>query len=94
MFAATTLSKFIMQNIASTEPPTLHEEFRVDGMSCKGCVASVLVALKNVPGVYSVSVDLSSAVAEVEYDPTIEHSKDHMKTAIENLGYRFYPMQA
>ncbi len=83
-----------MQNIASSEPPTIIEEYRVDGMSCKGCVASVLVALKNVPGVYSVSVNLENAIAEVEYDPTIQASKEQMKTAVEKLGYRFLPLSA
>ncbi len=83
-----------MNTIASSEPPTEVEKFLVDGMSCKGCVASVLVALKNVPGVYSVSVDLMSSVAEVEFDPAVEQCKPGMKDAVEHLGYRFKPALA
>ena len=78
-----------MNNIADSDPSTVTETFKVDGMSCKGCVASVLVALKNVPGVFSVSVDLMSSDAEVEYDPAVSGVKDNMKGAIEKLGYRF-----
>lgn len=81
--------------MTSTDTPvpgqtaTITQNFRIDGMSCKGCVASVLVALNKVPGVHSVSVDLANALAEVEYEEQPQ-SRVNMKSAVENLGYRFY----
>jgi copper chaperone len=40
-------------------------ELKVDGMTCGSCVASVTKALKRVPGVQDVEVDLASGIARV-----------------------------
>jgi len=40
-------------------------ELKVDGMTCGSCVAAVTRALKRVPGVQDVEVDLQSGVARV-----------------------------
>ena len=40
-------------------------ELKVDGMTCGSCVASVTKALKRVPGVQDVEVDLGSGIARV-----------------------------
>ena len=38
------------------------------GMSCAGCVASVKMALEDVPGVKHAAVDLEQCMAVVEYE--------------------------
>ena len=40
-------------------------ELKVDGMTCGACVASVTKALKRVPGVQDVEVDLGTGIARV-----------------------------
>lgn len=40
-------------------------ELKVDGMTCRSCVASVTQALKRVPGVANVEVDLARGTARV-----------------------------
>jgi len=40
-------------------------ELKVDGMTCGSCVAAVTKALKRVPGVQDVEVNLQSGVARV-----------------------------
>lgn len=40
--------------------------FKVNGMKCGGCVANVEKALKELPGIESVEVDLESAMAVVK----------------------------
>jgi copper chaperone len=59
----------------------------VSGMTCGGCVRSVEKKLAATPGVASAKVDLDSATATVQYDPSrTEVSK--LVAAIEQLGYQ------
>ena len=44
---------------------------KIDGMTCAGCVASVQNALRRVPGVRLVNVDLPGAHATVEHDDMV-----------------------
>ena len=60
--------------------------FLVKGMSCGNCIRHVESALKKVPGVGSVTVDLTSGEAMVEYDPSIA-TIDNLKKAVEAAGY-------
>ncbi len=83
-----------MNTLQEPDGPSVVKNYMVDGMSCKGCVASVLVALRTVPGVYSVSLDLENSKAEVEFDPTVEAAESNMKSSVEKLGYRFGPLSA
>jgi copper chaperone len=48
---------------------TTKETFRVGGMTCGGCVATVKRVVGMVPGVRGVDVSLQAGSAEVEYDP-------------------------
>ena len=58
----------------------------VKGMSCGNCIRHVESALKKVPGVGSVTVDLTSGEAMVEYDPSAATLND-LKKAVEAAGY-------
>jgi hypothetical protein len=42
----------------------------IRGMTCMGCVASVQLALSDLPGVHEVTVDLGAGQAHLIYDPT------------------------
>ncbi|MBP7402525.1 MAG: heavy-metal-associated domain-containing protein [Clostridia bacterium] len=59
---------------------------RVGGMSCAHCVRRVENALKGVEGTVTVSVDLASGSAEVQYDDATA-DMTALRTAIEDVGY-------
>ncbi len=58
----------------------------VKGMSCGGCVRHVESALKGVPGVGTVAVDLAKGKATVEYNPA-QTTPDTLKKAVDKAGY-------
>ncbi len=58
----------------------------VTGMTCASCVIRVEKALKKVPGVRDVNVNLSTEGASVTYSPASASFAD-LKAAIENAGY-------
>jgi P-type Cu+ transporter len=60
--------------------------FGVTGMTCASCVSHVEKALKEVPGILSVNVNLATERATVEYDPD-ETSVTDFKKAVESAGY-------
>ncbi|MCL6477786.1 MAG: cation transporter [Peptococcaceae bacterium] len=56
-------------------------------MSCNHCKAAVEKALKNLPGVSDVSVDLPGGTVRVMYDPgSVNHEK--IARAIDQAGYK------
>ena len=59
--------------------------YPVGGMTCASCVARVEEALKGVPGVVSVNVNLASEKATVEYLEGTAYQA--MKKAVEEAGY-------
>jgi copper chaperone CopZ len=61
-------------------------ELRVDGMHCGSCVALIEETLTEQSGVTLASVDLDSARAVVEYDPTLV-GPDQLRAAIAEAGY-------
>ncbi len=63
--------------------------FPVGGMTCAACVARVEEALKDVPGVVSVSVNLASEKATVEYLEGTPYTD--LKKAVEEAGYELGP---
>lgn len=65
-------------------------ELRVDGMTCGSCVASVTKALKRVPGVQDVEVDLASGIARVSG----EHTAHQMPALVAALGEAGYEADA
>jgi copper chaperone len=59
---------------------------KVDGMSCEHCAMAITKALKDLPGVSSVAVDLAAKTVTVDHTPErviIETIKDGIK----NEGY-------
>lgn len=63
--------------------------FPVGGMTCAACVARVEEALKDVPGVVSVNVNLASEKATVEYLEGTQYTD--LKKAVEEAGYELGP---
>ncbi len=61
-------------------------KFKVQGMTCNGCVASVTRVLKAVPGVDSVAVTLTPGEASITFDPS-RTGADALRAAIQDAGY-------
>jgi Cu+-exporting ATPase len=59
--------------------------FPVRGMTCASCVARVEEALKSIPGVVSVAVNLASEKATVEYLDSVEVAD--LRRAVRDAGY-------
>ncbi|MGI9951758.1 heavy metal translocating P-type ATPase [Moorellaceae bacterium AZ2] len=70
----------------ATEVAATRINLPVEGMSCASCVAKVEKALKNIPGVQAVQVNLLTRKATVEYNPREVSVMDLVKT-IQELGY-------
>jgi Cu+-exporting ATPase len=60
---------------------------RVGGMTCLHCAAKVTTALKQVPGVSQVKVNLMSEEAEVMLQASVQD--DTFKKAVVGAGYQF-----
>lgn len=71
---------------ASALAPTTVTELQVEGMHCGSCVALVEETLTEQAGVARASVDLESARAVVEYDPTVIDT-DQLRAAVADAGY-------
>ena len=56
---------------------------KIKGMSCQHCVASVTEALKAIPGISNVQVDLQKG--EARYEGDID--SDRVSQAIRSLGF-------
>ncbi|BBL80345.1 copper-transporting P-type ATPase [Rubrobacter xylanophilus] len=65
---------------------TRKASFGVTGMSCASCVGRVERALRRVPGVLEVSVNLAAERASVEYLPGTVELED-LERAVEGAGY-------
>jgi len=63
---------------------------RVSGMSCGNCVRHVEGALRELPGVESVQVDLSAGTALVQHDAAA--SLAGMLAAVSEEGYEAQPL--
>lgn len=68
-----------------------HQKFDVGGMTCAACQAHVERAVKNVPGVSSVSVNLLSGSMAVDYDDAT-CSADTICSAVDQAGYSAAPI--
>ena len=56
-------------------------------MTCNGCVKHVTTALRDVPSVTAVEVDLASGRAKVVHEATVES----LVAAVEQAGYAAQP---
>lgn len=61
----------------------MNKEYRIKGMSCAHCKASVEKNLALIPGVTSVAVDLPAGIAYVEGD----HDPAAVIEKIKSLGF-------
>ena len=61
---------------------------KVGGMMCATCVETIEAALRELPGVVSVTVNLGTEKAYVTYNPSLSGIPD-MKRAIEEAGYQY-----
>ncbi|MHA1126410.1 MAG: heavy-metal-associated domain-containing protein [Candidatus Heimdallarchaeota archaeon] len=61
--------------------------FRVNGMSCGGCSASIGRALSRLDGIEKAEADHEKGTADVSFDEK-KISKDKIIETIENLGYK------
>lgn len=61
-------------------------ELKVNGMTCGSCVASVTKALKRVPDVQDVDVDLRSGIARISGEHTA-HQVPAFVAALGEAGY-------
>ena len=60
----------------------------VGGMTCMHCAAKVTTALKQIPGVMNVKVNLMTEEAEVMIQAAV--SEDAFKQAVVGAGYQFH----
>jgi len=60
---------------------------KIGGMTCMHCAAKVTTALKNIPGVQNVKVDMMNEEANVVVQGVI--SEDTFKQSVQNSGYQF-----
>ena len=60
--------------------------YPVVGMSCASCAARVDKTLNSLPGVYKATVNYATAMAQVEYNPTM-CSDATLQSAVQNAGY-------
>ena len=61
-------------------------ELKVEGMGCAHCVDAVTKALKALPEVRDVKVDLENQRVTVSYEGSLEQQR--ITEAIEEAGYR------
>lgn len=76
----------------SPTPDPLKTRFLVSGMTCGHCVSAVTNALKAVPGVASVKVELPGSAEIVWNAPPDERQIRLATTAVEQAGYSALPM--
>lgn len=61
---------------------------KIGGMTCAMCVKTVENAIRELPGVLDVSVNLATESARVSYNPALVTIED-IKGAVEGVGYEF-----
>ena len=66
-------------------------ELAISGMTCASCAAHVGRALRKVPGVSDVAVNLATERANVSHDPTV--ASGSLVAAIEGAGYGAVPVR-
>jgi Cu+-exporting ATPase len=64
---------------------------KIGGMTCVHCAAKVTMAIKKIPGVQNVKVDVMNEEANVVVQGII--SDDTFKQSIQQSGYQFISMK-
>jgi copper chaperone CopZ len=66
--------------------PKSKAEFKVDGMSCEGCVRSIELKLCAVPGVSYAHVNLGAGAVTVEYEDS-QATPEKLIAAVQQIGF-------
>ncbi len=66
-------------------------KLRIEGMTCASCVASIENSLKKVPGIETVSVNLMTETADVQFNST-KLNLDDIISKVEAIGYSAEPL--
>ena len=69
----------------------MKKTIRIEGMNCGHCTSSVEKALRAVPGMRQVAVDLASKTAAVEADVSV--SDDVLTKTVTDAGFRLVDIQ-
>ena len=64
--------------------------FRVVGMKCEGCLKKTQAALKAVPGVKDVNIDLATGASEVEAEDFLAEAE--LSNAVMGVGFAYLPL--
>lgn len=63
----------------------ISDQFRVPGMSCQHCVNAITRAVRSLPGVHQVIVNLGDKSVRVDHDQQV--TADDLIRAINDAGY-------
>jgi mercuric ion transport protein len=72
---------------ASATQSAARATFKVSGMTCAGCEATIKLALEKTPGVRGAEVSYDRGEAAVEYDPAAT-TPEKLRDAINETGYK------
>lgn len=72
---------------SGSEAPTSTATLSISGMTCASCASTATLALRQVPGVKSVSVDYERAEAVVRYDPAQVTTPEIVRSLGEKTPY-------
>ena len=79
-------------SVASAQPPTGRvRTIGIEGMHCNHCSSKVEQALRALPGVHHVSVDLAAKLATVVSSPDV--SDEQLKVAVTEAGFQVVEIQ-
>lgn len=63
----------------------VEKTFKIDGMSCGGCVNSLTRVLKTVPGIEPLKIEVGKASLRLDSDTVTD---DALKAAVERAGFQ------
>ena len=66
---------------------TATAQFHIEGMSCASCVARVEKAIRQLPGIDSLTIDLASGKATIAYD-VAKVSPEQIRDKVLAAGYK------
>jgi len=73
--------------VAPVAPDTAKVVFKVDGMSCSGCIATIKSSLAGYDGIRDIIVNISGGTTDVYYDSSKIKDLDALAASITASGY-------
>ena len=86
LFLTTAFMTCSKQNDDSSTVQLSHAMISLPTIQCEMCVATIEAAVKKVPGVTAISIDLSGKMAHVNYNAAVT-DQEKIENAIANAGY-------